>query len=114
MIGAVDTGANQETSRVIIDTEESTSFIVRIWCEGAEDETGGSQWRGSIEQVQSNEKSYFRDLRFIQVFMKPYIEALGIKTSRHFWEMMSDSSILPTGEDEQTQAGPGGTDDSPA
>lgn len=79
--------------------EKSASFIIRIWREGGGSATEKVEWRGSIEQVQTGEKRYFQDLRFIQTFMKPCIEAMGIETPEHFWELMAEPSMVPTVED---------------
>lgn len=75
--------------------EQSASFIVRIWKERESTATEEFAWRGSIEQVQTGEKKYFHDLRYIQTFMKPFMEDIGVKTSGNFWELMSDSVMAP-------------------
>ena len=79
--------------------DKSASFIIRIWREGGGSATEKVEWRGSIEQVQSGEKRYFQDLRFIQTFMTPFIEAMGIETPEHFWELMADPSMVPPVEE---------------
>ncbi|TQV85966.1 hypothetical protein [Aliikangiella coralliicola] len=95
MMTLIDTEANSENSEMTLSDEKSTSFIVRIWREGGNTAKEQVDWRGSIEQVQSGEKTYFQDLRCIQTFMKPYIEALGIESLANFWDLMNESSIDP-------------------
>jgi hypothetical protein len=54
--------------------EEST-FIVRVRVEPGDD-AHASQWRGSIEHVQSRQKAWFRGLDRIAPFIQPYVDAL--------------------------------------
>ena len=76
-----------------LSEEKSASFIIRVWREGGHKAGDTAEWRGSIEQIESGEKSYFNDLGKIPNFMKPYIEAIGISTPENFWELIADSDM---------------------
>lgn len=71
--------------------DQSASFIVRIWCERGDGQTSNGEWRGSIEHVQTGQKSFFRELAAIERFMRPHLDALGIDTHTRFWETIADS-----------------------
>jgi len=85
-----------------LSDENSVSFIVRIWSEGTSTDSGASEWRGSIEQVESGEKSYFHDLRTFQMLMRPYFDNLGIKTPDAFWEQMAEPAMDPLNQNSAT------------
>lgn len=54
------------------------SFIVKIWLEETEEETGAARWRGSITHVPGGERSYMTDLSQIPRFVGPYLERMGV------------------------------------
>ncbi|MCW8880539.1 MAG: hypothetical protein OQK04_05420 [Kangiellaceae bacterium] len=76
-----------------LSEEKSASFIIRVWREGGRAAGDKAEWRGSIEQIETGEKSYFHELGKIPKFMKPYIEAIGISTPENFWELITDSDM---------------------
>ncbi|WP_196137474.1 hypothetical protein [Aliikangiella sp. G2MR2-5] len=86
--------------------EKSASFIIRVWREGGQSSGEKAEWRGSIEQIETGEKSYFCELGKIPKFMKPFIEAIGISTPESFWEVITDSDMnILTEEELQADAG---------
>jgi hypothetical protein len=79
--------------------DQSCSFIVRVWRETGESRTA-PEWRGSIEQVPSGRRAFFRELSAIPEYMKPYLQELGIDSSQRFWEHMSPALEDETPGDE--------------
>ena len=69
--------------------DHTASFIVRVWRERGEGPAVCQEWRGSIEHVQSGQRSFFRDLSAIASFMQPHLEHLGIEAPLRFWDVMT-------------------------
>jgi hypothetical protein len=69
--------------------DRTTAFIVRIWCERGDASSLGPEWRGSVEHIQSGERSFFRHLDAVIEFMNPHLEAMGIDAQQRFWERIS-------------------------
>jgi hypothetical protein len=59
-----------------MDTPESNvhSFIVKLWLEGADDETDPAAWHGFITHVPSGQRRYLREFGDILGFIKGYVE----------------------------------------
>ncbi|GAA5785139.1 hypothetical protein GCM10007860_30600 [Chitiniphilus shinanonensis] len=76
--------------------DQTASFIVRVWRERGEYETGPGEWRGSIEHVQSGRKGFFRDLGSMERFMAPLLQEIGIDASQRFWEQISPAMFDTT------------------
>ena len=80
--------------------DRTAVFIVRVWCERGDTDGSASptssEWRGSVEHVQSGQRVFFRNLEAVCEFMKPHLESLGIDAQR-FWERIS-SAIDVEGE----------------
>lgn len=55
------------------------SFIVKIWLEEAEDETGTLSYRGYITHVPGGERRYFKRLSEIGDFIESYLETMGAR-----------------------------------
>lgn len=57
------------------------SFLVRIWKEPGKKEDQAPQWRGSIEQIQGEEKHDFYDqqamMEFIQEMINEWLREAG-------------------------------------
>jgi|tagenome__1003787_1003787.scaffolds.fasta_scaffold20699335_1 hypothetical protein len=56
--------------------DRTNAFIVRVWCESNPGGTPPSDWRGSIEHVESGRRVYFRDAALVAAFIQPYIDLL--------------------------------------
>jgi hypothetical protein len=69
--------------------DHTASFIVRIWRERGEGTAVCQEWRGSIEHVQTGQRSFFRDLGAIANFMQPHLHHLGIEAPLRFWDRMT-------------------------
>jgi hypothetical protein len=69
--------------------DHTASFIVRIWRERGESQAVCQEWRGSIEHVQTGQRSFFRDLGAIANFMQPHLHHLGIEAPLRFWDRMT-------------------------
>lgn len=76
--------------------DRSAAFIVRIWSERGDSTGAATEWRGSVEHVQSGQRAFFRHLESIIEFMKPHLESIGIDAQQRFWERISSAM-----EDEQ-------------
>jgi hypothetical protein len=76
--------------------DRTAVFIVRVWCERGDADSALSEWRGSVEHVQSGQRTFFRYLEAIIEFMKPYLENIGIDAQQRFWERIS--SVMSDGE----------------
>ncbi len=55
------------------------SFIVKIWLEETVEEAGRAIWRGHITHIPSNKRHYVKELDDIKVFIRPYLEEMGVK-----------------------------------
>lgn len=53
------------------------SFIVRVWREGREDQSGG-QWRGSVQHVASGQHVHFSSFEALNRFLQLYVEQPAI------------------------------------
>jgi len=69
--------------------DRTAAFIVRIWCERGDQDAASSEWRGSVEHVQSGERAFFRHLETVVEFMKPRLVGIGIDAQQRFWERIS-------------------------
>lgn len=58
------------------------SFVIRIWVEETTEEAGEVIWRGRIIHVDSHKKSYFQALDDIVLFIRPYLNSMGVRDSR--------------------------------
>jgi hypothetical protein len=58
---------------------DALSFIVRIWHEVSNGNGSVLVWRGSIEQIGTDERLYFQDLRIVERFIR---QRSGIGTDR--------------------------------
>lgn len=75
--------------------DRTAVFIVRVWCERGDAEPPAnpslSEWRGSVEHVQSGQRAFFRHLDAVCEFMKPHLEGIGIDAQQRFWERISSA-----------------------
>jgi hypothetical protein len=69
--------------------DRTAVFIVRVWCERGDADSAISEWRGSVEHVQSGQRSFFRNLEAMCEFMKPHLVGIGIDVQQRFWERIS-------------------------
>jgi hypothetical protein len=61
-------------------SESSTqSFIIKIWIEENAEEAGRVKWRGRITHVPSRRDGCLNHLGAIELFIVPYLEALGVE-----------------------------------
>lgn len=59
------------------DTFVVHSFIVRMWLEQSEENTGPAIWRGRITHIPGNEHHYFIDTSNIAMFINSYLKEKG-------------------------------------
>lgn len=69
--------------------DRTAVFIARIWCERGEDPDMAPEWRGSVEHVESGQRTYFRHLEAVLEFMKPHLADIGVDAQQRFWERIS-------------------------
>jgi hypothetical protein len=61
-------------------TETGThSFVIKIWQEVTAEEGGSVIWRGHITHVPGGERRYLKELPDVDVFIKPYLTAMGVQ-----------------------------------
>src|SRR2546430_2651293 len=60
---------------------ERHSFIVKIWLEEAEDESGLAKWRGHITHVGTQKKCYVETLTGISSFIRGYLRGMRARLS---------------------------------
>ncbi len=53
---------------------QTHSFIIKLWLEETDEESGGPVWRGHVTHVPSGERRYLQDLNGILAFVAPYLE----------------------------------------
>jgi hypothetical protein len=58
------------------------SFIIKVWLEETTEEAGETIWRGHITHVPSGERRYVQALDDVPAFIEPYLEAMGVRTTR--------------------------------
>ena len=59
--------------------DDSAAYIVRVWIEPREIEVAPTEWRGSIEHVASGRTKYLTDLDELAQFIRPFLEAMGVR-----------------------------------
>jgi hypothetical protein len=57
---------------------DTQSFIVKVWIEETDPESGQVIWRGHITHVQGGERRYLKDLDGILNFIAPFLESKGV------------------------------------
>lgn len=84
--------------------DRTAVFMVRVWCERGDsdsaDDCALSEWRGSVEHIQSGQRTFFRNLEAVTDFMKPHLEGIGIDAQQRFWERISsviDAAVPDSG-----------------
>jgi hypothetical protein len=71
-------------------SEENTYvFIVRLWREARAIESASLEWRGVVEHVPSGVRHYLKDLNEIILFMRPYLERMGVRFDWH-WRLQQE------------------------
>ena len=69
--------------------DRTAVFIVRVWCERGDGDAVVTEWRGSVEHIQSGQRSFFRHLDAVLEFVRPHLEGIGIDAQQRFWERLS-------------------------
>ncbi|MDQ3287066.1 MAG: hypothetical protein M3Q42_02185 [Pseudomonadota bacterium] len=69
--------------------DRTAVFIVRIWCERGDAEAAVPEWRGSVEHVESGQRTFFRNLEAVAEFMKLHLRGIGVDAQQRFWERIS-------------------------
>lgn len=59
--------------------DTAIAYIVRVWLERREVTDASPEWRGSIEHVASGRTRYLTDLDDIARFIRPFLEAMGVR-----------------------------------
>ena len=57
-----------------VPEEQTHSFVIRLWREEIDEETGWVVWRGYITHVASGERFSIKDLDDIVEFLLPYLQ----------------------------------------
>ena len=63
-----------------LNAAHTHSFIIKIWREETTEKAGCPMWRGHITRVPGGERCYLKELDDIKNFIKPHIEAMGVKS----------------------------------
>jgi hypothetical protein len=61
------------------------SFIVKLWLEEADDETGKAVWHGYVTHVPDGERRYLKRLIDLIDFIKCYLEDVGDERRQESW-----------------------------
>jgi hypothetical protein len=69
--------------------DRTAVFIVRVWCERGDGDAAITEWRGSVEHIQSGQRAFFRNLDAVLDFVRPHLEGIGIDAQQRFWERIS-------------------------
>lgn len=69
--------------------DRTAVFIVRVWCERGDGDAAVTEWRGSVEHIQSGKRAFFRHLDAVLEFVRPHLESIGIDAQQRFWEHIS-------------------------
>ena len=65
-----------------MNTNQSCSFIIKIWVEEYDDKLAHTLWRGHITHVMTGQRHYFENLSVALSFMLPYLETIGIQIEK--------------------------------
>lgn len=71
--------------------DRTAVFIVRVWCERGDGDAVVTEWRGSVEHIQSGQRTFFRHLDAVLDFVRPHLEGIGIDAQQRFWERLSSA-----------------------
>ena len=71
--------------------DRTAVFIVRVWCERGDGDAAVTEWRGSVEHIQSGQRAFFRNLEAVLEFVRPHLEGIGIDAQQRFWERISSA-----------------------
>lgn len=71
--------------------DRTAVFIVRVWCERGDGDATVTEWRGSVEHIQSGQRAFFRNLDAVLDFVRPHLEGIGIDAQQRFWERISSA-----------------------
>jgi hypothetical protein len=71
--------------------DRTAVFIVRVWCERGDGDAAVTEWRGSVEHIQSGHRAFFRNLEAVLEFVRPHLEGIGIDARERFWERISSA-----------------------
>jgi hypothetical protein len=75
--------------------DRTAVFIVRVWCERGDGAATVTEWRGSVEHIQSGQRAFFRNLDAVLDFVRPHLEGIGIDAQQRFWERISSALDEP-------------------
>lgn len=75
--------------------DRTAVFIVRVWCERGDGDAAVTEWRGSVEHIQSGQRAFFRNLEAVLEFVRPHLEGIGIDAQQRFWERISSALDEP-------------------
>jgi hypothetical protein len=64
---------------------DTHSFIIKIWVDDRDEESGRVTWRGHITHVASSQRQYFAGLSGLIAFLLPYFKALKIRVPIFWW-----------------------------
>lgn len=70
---------NAEKKETSCEEPQTHSFILKIWLEETEEESGAAMWRGRITHVPSGERRYVKELTEIELFLLPYLESMKVR-----------------------------------
>lgn len=59
--------------------EQTCSFVIKLWLEEREAQSGQMVWRGHITHVSSGERHYIKDLNCIITIIAPYLTTFGVQ-----------------------------------
>ncbi len=68
-----------EANETDFEKLQAHSFILRIWLEEFEEESGRSVWRGQVTHVPSGERRYVKDLSELELFLLPYLNSMKVR-----------------------------------
>jgi hypothetical protein len=57
----------------------SHSFVIKVWLEETNRETGQVIWRGHVTHVATRERRYIQTLDAIPAIIAPYLKQMGVK-----------------------------------
>ena len=87
--------------------DRTAVFIVRIWCETGESPGAATEWRGSVEHVQTGARTFFRHLEDLLDVLRPHLEGIGIDARQRFWERIASVMDEDASQDGEDAAGAG-------
>jgi hypothetical protein len=74
--------AVERRKSMTLQQRKYVSFFIRIWEEPREMEDENPEWRGSVENVQTGQKNYFKGMENLVGFIREQCNGFGVSWNK--------------------------------